>query len=46
MGGGGVKNYQKLRDVICGRPHTVNAKFFSKLRISFLNRLDQVYLRL
>jgi hypothetical protein len=26
MGGGGDKNYQKLRDVIYGRPQTVSEK--------------------
>ncbi len=32
MGGGGVKNYQKLRDVIYGRPHTDEKENMDKIR--------------
>jgi hypothetical protein len=31
MGGGGVKNYQKLRDVIYGRPLSKKTKFRTSL---------------
>ncbi len=36
MGGGGVKNYQKLRDVIYGQPQKTKNKNFARSRAGLL----------